>query len=314
MIYPSVYINNSAIIAFPVRLWLISILSAFLFAISISAQAVSQPDENTIVVESVKVYSFGKNVIVPKNAEEVLVFGGDVTIEGNIEGDVATFGGNVIQKQDAFIGGDVIIFGGAYKHERAEPLRTEGKESIVIGGFEDELRDLAHNPSQILSPHLTWGFFIQRLLAILFWFVVSLAITTIAPGAISRSVARFQLSVSKVAGVGLFGFLVFVFGVFGSLKFLPNYLGAVVSLMAGVLLVLAYVFGRVTLQVSAGKWLQKRFFPENMQYESIALLTGSLIWTILLSLPYIWTFALFFLFLASLGIILTARSVNWQKK
>lgn len=284
------------------------------FVSSVCAQTVTQPDENTIVAEGVQVLSFGKNVIVPKEAKGVLVIGGDAIIEGNVEGDVAAFGGNVIQKQDAYIGGDVIVFGGAYKHERLEPLRAEGKESVIFGGFEEEIRDLARNPSQILSPHLTFDFLIQRLLAVLFWFVVSLVITTIAPGSISRSVARFQLSVSKIAGVGLLGFLTFVFGVVGSLKFMPNYLGAVISLMAFVLLILAYVFGRVTLQVSAGKWIQKRILSANMQSESIALLIGAFVWTILLSLPYIWTFSLFFLFIISLGIILTARSAaSWQK-
>ncbi|MGI8470203.1 MAG: hypothetical protein ACR2N3_17310 [Pyrinomonadaceae bacterium] len=287
---------------------------ALLFTFSICAQSISQPDENTIVAEGVEVYSFGKNVVIPKNAKGVLAFGGDVIIEGSVEGDVAAIGGNIIQKQDAFIGGDVIIFGGTYKHERLEPLRATGKESIIIGGFEEEIRDLARNPAQILSPQLTWSFLVQRLLAILFWFVVSLAVVTIAPGAVSRSVARFQLSTSKIAGIGLLGFLTFIFGVFGSLKFLPNYLGVIVSLMAFVLLILSYVFGRVTLQVSFGKWLQKHILPENIQSESVALLVGAFVWTLLLSLPYIWTFSLFFLFIVSLGIILTARSATkWQK-
>lgn len=285
-----------------------AVLLILLTIVSLYAQSVSQPDENTIVAEGVKVYSFGKNVIIPKNAEEVLVFGGDVVIEGKVEGDVAAFGGNIIQKQDAFIGGDVIVFGGSYKHERAEPLRAEGKESIIFGGFEEELRDLTRNPGQIFSPQLSLRFLIQRLLSILFWFVVSLGITTLAPGAVSRSVARFQLSISKVAAVGMLGFLTFLFGVIGSLKFLPNYLGAVVSLMALVLLIMAYIFGRITLQVSAGKWFQKKFLPESVHSESVALLLGAVIWTTLLSLPYLWTFALIFLFVASLGIILTARS------
>lgn len=296
------------------RFWLAGFFCSLLLVFSVIAQTISQPDEHTIIAEGVEVYAVGKTVIVPKNAKGVLAFGGDVIVEGNIEGDVAAIGGNVIQKHDAVIGGDVIIFGGSYKHERAEPLRGAGKESVIVGGFEEELRDLGKNPSQILSPVLSWSFLIQRLLGVLFWFVVSLVITTIAPGAISRSVARFQLSVSRIAGIGLLGFLIFIFGVVGSLKFLPNYVGAVVSLMAVVLLILAYVFGRVTLQVSAGKWMQRKFLPENLQSESVALLIGAFVWTILLSLPYFWLFSLFFLFIVSLGIILTARSVTkWQK-
>ncbi len=314
MIYSNLQKINLDGAAFPIRKFFAVFISVFLFIFSICAQTVSQPDENTITAEGAEVYSFGKTVIIPKNAKGVLAFGGDVIIEGSVEGDVAAIGGNIIQKQDAFIGGDVIVFGGMYKHERAEPLRAAGKESIIFGGFEEELRDLARNPAQILSPRFSWAFLLQRLLSVLFWFVISLAVTTIAPGAVSRSVARFQLSTATVAGIGLLGFLIFIFGVFGSLKFLPNYLGAIVSLMATVLLILSYVFGRVTLQVSAGKWIQKRFLSEGKHSESVALLIGAFIWTLILSLPYIWTFALFFLFIISLGIILTARSsTKWQK-
>ncbi|MGI8555607.1 MAG: hypothetical protein ACR2LT_04540 [Pyrinomonadaceae bacterium] len=314
MIYSNFQITDFDSISFPVRKLFAGFFLIFLFVLSICAQSVSQPDENTIVAEGSQVLEFGKNVIVQKDAEDVCVIGGDVIIEGNVEGDVAAIGGNIIQKQDAFIGGDVIVFGGTYKHERAEPLRAAGKESIIVGGFEEELRDLARNPAQILSPQLTWAFLIQRLLSVLFWFVISLAVTTIAPGAVSRSVARFRLSTSKIAGIGLLGFLTFVFGVFGSLKFLPNYLGAIVSLMTFVLLILSYVFGRVTMQVSAGKWLQKQFLSDKKHSESVALLIGAFVWTFILSLPYIWAFALFFLFIVSLGIILTARSpISWQK-
>ena len=34
--------------------------------------------------------------------------GGDITVEGRVEGDVATIGGNIVQKENAYIGGEVI--------------------------------------------------------------------------------------------------------------------------------------------------------------------------------------------------------------
>jgi hypothetical protein len=80
------------------------------------------------------------------------------------------------------------------------------------------------------------------------------------------------------------------------------------------MLLLAYVFGRVALQVSAGKFILKRFWGDPKYSESIALFIGALFWTALLSLPYLWIFALLVLFVASLGIVLTSRSPNnWQK-
>jgi hypothetical protein len=275
------------------------------------------PDESTLTIEDAKdneIYSIGKTVVIKKAAKGVLSFGGDVIVEGRIEGDVAAIGGNIIQKEGAYIGGDVIVFGGAYRAESQKPLRGEGKETVMVAMFEQELRNFAQNPSQMLSPTLSWSFLAQRLLSVLFWFIISLALTTISPGAVSRAVARFQLSTLKVFAIGFLGFFVTIFGVIAGLNFLPDYLSAIIGLMALILLILGYVFGRVALQMSLGKILQKRFLPENKQSETVALLIGVLVWSIFLSIPYLWVIALMTLFSASIGLVLTARTAtNWQK-
>lgn len=283
-----------------------------------SQTQISTPDENTLIIDDapeMEVFSFGKTVIVKKHAKGVLSFGGDVIIEGKVDGEVATVGGSITQKENAEIGGDVIVFGGTYRPESAKPLRTEGRETIVFSVFEQEFRNLTQDPSQIFSPSFSLAFLAQRLLSILFWFIVSLAFTTIAPGAISRAVARFQLSTLKVFAIGFFAFLFTVIIAIGSLSVLPNFLSAIIGLMSFVLLLLAYFFGRVALQVSLGKLLQKQFLSEKSQSETMAIFIGVLIWTILLSVPYIWTFALLALFSAGIGLVLTARISNtWQKK
>ncbi len=287
------------------------------FALYAQTSVSISPDENTLIIENAKesdVFSFGKTVIVKQQAKGVLAFGGDIIVEGRVDGDVATIGGSVIQKETAFIGGDVITFGGTYRHESANPLRNAGRETIMYAGYEEELRNLTQNPSQIFAPSFSWAFLAQRVLSLLFWFVISLAVTTIAPGAISRAVARFQLSKLKIFAVGSVGFLITTISVTASLSFLPNYVSAIASLMAFVLLLLGYVFGRVALQVSVGKQLQKRLLPNNNHSETFALLIGTFVWTLLLSIPYVWTFALIALIAASVGLVLTARSTNdWQK-
>ncbi|MGI8788985.1 MAG: hypothetical protein ACR2HG_14680 [Pyrinomonadaceae bacterium] len=318
-----IYLNARTNLYADFRLPFKQILSGFIFillaALALYAQTTitDAHDEKTIVINHVtdgEIFSFGKNVIIKNQAKGVLVFGGDVIVEGNVEGDVATIGGSVIQKENASIGGDVIIFGGSYKPESREPLRAAGKETIMYAGYEDELRNLTQNPSQIFAPGFSWAFLAQRILSILFWFVISLALTTIAPGAVSRAVARFQLSMLKVVAIGFAAFVVTTLGVMAGLSFLPNYVSAIVSLMLFVSLVLSYVFGRVALQVSVGKRIQKYFLPESKHSETLALLLGAFVLTLLLSLPYIWTFVLIALFAASLGLVLTARSTNnWDK-
>ncbi len=278
---------------------------------------INQPDDQTIIFEEATdsdIYSFGKNVVVKKHAKSVLAFGGDVIIEGTIEGDVGTIGGSIIQKEDASIGGDVIIFAGTYRPESKTPLRNPDKETVMIAAFEEEFRNLVQNPSQIFAPSFSISFLAQRILSVFFWFIVSLALTTLAPGAVSRAITRFQLSTLKVFAIGFAAFWVTTLGIFIGLKLFPNYLTAIAGLMAFVLLMLGYVFGRVALQVSVGKQLQKRFLPDSKHSETLALLLGALIWTFFLSIPYLWIFALIALIAASLGLVLTARSTNnWQK-
>ncbi len=277
-----------------------------------------KPEEKTVIVEDapeLEVLSFGKTVVVKKEAKGVFSFGGDVIIEGRVSGDVATMGGTIFQKEDAFIGGAVMAFGGSYKPESKTPLRGADAETVMYAGYEEELRNLSQNPGSIFSPAFSWSFLALRFLGIPFWFIISFAFTTLSPGAVSRAVARLQLSAVKIVAVGFSAFVATTLGAMASVLFLPNYVNAIVGLMLFVFLILAYVFGRVALQVSVGKRLQKYLLPERFQSETVAVLIGVIVWTILLSIPYLLAFALLFLLSASTGLILTARSSakNWQK-
>jgi hypothetical protein len=42
-------------------------------------------------------------------------------------------------------------------------------------------------------------------------------------------------------------------------------------------------------------------------------LIGVAIWSVFLSIPFVWVFALSTLFAASIGLVLTARGNNWHK-
>ncbi len=269
-----------------------------------------QDDGQTLVIDNapdMNVISFGKKVVIRGKAKEVFAWGGDVVVEGTVESDVATLGGSVIQKQDGKIGGAVIVIGGAYRPEGAEPMRGADKETVVFGMFEEEFRDLAKNPSQILSPSFTPAFFAQRILSALFWFIVTFTFVSLAPGSVSRAIARTNLTPLKVFGIGGGMFALFGLFVIVSLRYMPDYLGAVVSLMAFVLLLLAYVFGRIVLQVSLGKAIQKYLGFSIARSEPAAILLGVLAWTVILSIPYLWTMAAFALFIAGVGLVATGR-------
>jgi hypothetical protein len=300
---------------FDLRIFLAAGVLILIGAVFSFAQ-ISTSSPNAFTVEDApdqEIVCYGKTVIVKSRAKGVLAIGGDVIVEGRVTGDVGAIGGSVFQKEGSYIGGDVFIIGGKYKSDSPNPLREEGRETVMYAGYEEELRDLSQNPASLFAPHFSLAFLAQRLLSVLFWFVVSLGLATIAPGAVSRAVARFQLSTLKVIAIGVAAFLLTTIGVVGSLSVLPNYLSAVFGLMAFVLLMLAYVFGRVALHVSVGKFLQKHLLGGKNSSEALSILIGVVAWTLLLSVPYVWTLALFVLFSAGIGLVLTARSQrNWQ--
>jgi hypothetical protein len=294
-------------------------LVLLLFQLVIFAQTngiTTSDDQKTLIIEDAKdseILSFGKNVIIKQHAKGVFAFGGDIIIEGKVDEDVAVIGGSITQKEGAYIGGDVIVWGGTYQPETQKPLRNPEKQTVIIGVFEEEFRNFAQNPTQLFSTELTWTFLLWRILSILFWFGISFAFTTISPGGISRAVARFQLSTLKVLAIGMSAFLLTTIGIMAGVAFLPGYLSGIIGLMTLFLLMLAYVFGRVALQVSLGKLLQKNFLPESKHSETLAILLGVIAWTIILSIPYVWIFALLLLFSASIGLVFTARSkISWQ--
>ena len=278
---------------------------------SAAASMSTSEDGRTLYVDDapeMRVIAFSKTVIIRKRAKEVFVWGGDVHVEGDVDGDVAVIGGSVIQGEKASIGGAVIVFGGSYRPESRTPLRGEGKETVVFGMFEEELRGIAENPSQIFAPSFSPVFLAQRIVSVIFWFIVTFGAATISPGAVGRSVARFQLSSLKIFALGLLGMVLSIALVIAGVGVLPDYLTAVFGLMIFALLMLAYVFGRVTLQMSLGKLIQKRFFPEGRRSEALAAFIGVFVWTALLSVPYLWTLAVIALFAAGIGLVFTARS------
>lgn len=261
------------------------------------------------------VFGVGRSVRVRGTVRHgVMAFGGDVIIEGRVEGDVATVGGSVFQAEGSYIGGDVMVLGGAYHHGKAAPGRNPASKTIMFAGYEQELRALVHDPAQLLRPNFSLGFFGLRLLAVLFWFVVSLALTAVTPGSVGRAAARLQLTSLRVALIGLLGALVLVPGVIVSLHFLPPVLGLLVGFTALILLLLSYLFGRVVIHAATGRWLQRALLCEEGRSESVALLLGATFWAVALALPYVWPLVVAGLLITSLGLALTARyRVSWKR-
>jgi hypothetical protein len=260
------------------------------------------------------VFGMGQSIRITGSVKEgAIAFGGDVIVEGTVDGDVASIGGSVIQREGSRIGGDVIVIGGIYHHGKAAPGRDPKSVTIMYAGYEDQLRHVMREPFSLLRPQLSAIFLGTRLLAILVWFIIALALTAVMPNTVSRAVARLQLTSLRVAVIGLLGSIVVTLGVFVSLLVLPPVIGAVISIMALLLVIVATLFGRVVIFLATGRWLQRHFLPR-LQSESVTLLLGVTFWVVMASLPYVWPIIIAGLLVVSLGLALTARyRMSWKK-
>ena len=184
----------------------------------------------------------------------------------------------------------------------------------MIAGYEQELRELARHPASLLTPEFSFSYIGLRLVAVLFWFVVSIALTAVTPGAVSRGAARLQLTFARVALIGLLAGVLMGPGVMTSLHYLPPILGLLVWFTALLLLLLSYLFGRVVIHAATGRWLQRLLLSEEKRSESVALLLGAGFWAVVLALPYVWPLLVTGLVIVSLGLSLTARyRLNWKR-
>jgi hypothetical protein len=302
----------------------LAVLCALLCAVvAVSARApsvrVAENDPTTLIVEgddTKDVFGMGRNVIVRGRVKHgVMAFGGDVFVEehGRVEGDVGVIGGTITQRENSYIGGDVLVIGGAYHHGKKAPGRDPASKTIMFAGYEEELRELGRNPASLLEPKWTVASFGLRVLSILFWFIVSLGLTAATPGAIGRAASRLQLTSLRVAVIGLLAAFVLTFGVPVALHVLPPVLGLFVGALSILLLLVAYLFGRVAIHAATGRWLQRLLLREEQRSESIALLLGAAFWAVVLSLPYVWAFAVAALVVTSLGLALTVRyRIGWK--
>jgi hypothetical protein len=298
-------------------------ISCFALLLFWIAAAFAQPtaekpgDPQARVIDGVTnttVFGVGQSIRITGSVKEgAIAFGGDVIVEGSVDGDVAAIGGSVIQREGSRIGGDVIVLGGIYHHGKAATGRDPQSVTIMYAGYEDQLRHVMREPFSVLQPQLNSKFFGYRLLAALFWFVISLAFTAVMPNTVSRAVARLQLSSLRVAVIGLVGSIVMTIGVFLCLLLLPSVLGVVISILALLMVLVATLFGRVVIFAATGQWLRRRLWP-TLHSESVTLLLGVAFWVLLASLPYVWPLIICGLLVVSFGLALTARyRIRWQR-
>src|ERR1044071_5209923 len=117
------------------------LFALLLWVLVLVGVASAQNAKDTLVISGANegpVVGLGKSVRITGSAQEAVSLGGDVIVEGVVDGDVAAVGGSVIQKAGARIGGDVMVIGGSYRSEDPHPNRNPDSMTMMYAGRSEE--------------------------------------------------------------------------------------------------------------------------------------------------------------------------------
>ena len=176
------------------------------FSVSLGARpSRSEIQRRPYVVEGVSdtiAYGLGRSLRINGTAKGAFALGGDVIVHGTVEGDVAAIGGSVIQLEGSRIDGDVMVVGGniimrqrllvaSLSHDnyiRRLRRRIKSHHALASGFLRAALVRRLHG-----LPAARDSLLVHR----------SLALTAAIPGTISRGIARLQLTLGRVAIIGV---------------------------------------------------------------------------------------------------------------
>lgn len=150
--------------------------------------------------EARKMVKIGSDVIVEEGmrVSEAVAVGGDVTVNGVVEGDAVAVGGLVILGPKAVVGGDVVSVGGAIKKEEGAQIRGDIIEVNIPG-----ISSVVNLFSKGNWRGWSWAFKIISFIGLLALALLLVAIVPKPFGLISATVRKNTLNVILWGVVGL---------------------------------------------------------------------------------------------------------------
>jgi hypothetical protein len=190
-----------------------------------------------------------------------VVFGGDVNVAGEVDGNVTVAGGNGIisgtvngsitaldanlhLESSAYISGSIQVVGGSVKRDMGAVVRGSVDQGINPQHFSTSQFNVMESPSDFPWSHL------------LFWVLASIAVTALFPRhvALVRRAARDSLPSAFLVGA-----LSAIVGLLLAIGLFFTCLGIPLALLVAAALVIASVVGTIAL----GLWLGERLLGQS---------------------------------------------------
>lgn len=251
-------------------------------------------------------YAEGVHVGPDERVQEVVAFGGDVHVEGEVAGDATAFGGNVFVADGGVVEGDAISFGGRVQVAPAGRIEGGRIQMGVPGVSPPKKASLPSTAAGSVGALAAAGLFdslLRRLVVFLSFAGAGVLVVGLFPKRVSRTAHALEQSPIRTVLVGALGsgFLVlfsllFAIATFG--------LGLPLSLLMVGLLGLAWLLGFVGLCQAVGDQLPLKEKPHGRW---LAFLVGTLLITMVGSLPVVGWLVVGAASVVSIGAALSSR-------
>jgi hypothetical protein len=257
------------------------------------------------------VISFGGRVTVEgKVRESIIVFGGSLALSGEVGDTVVGFGSNITLKSTALIKGDIASIGGTLSKEPGcvivgDTVYFKGGEAISKL-FRGSIFSFPFLPIILIIKLI--GFFV--------WLLIGLFMAALFPHQLSRASSQVRSAFWPVVGTGLislilFGGLVVVFALLSIVL-----IGIPFLLMLGAFGLALKIFGQVALFYFFGESLGKSFGQKSPS-PAAAVVIGLIIVSFFKFIPILGFLFSFCLSIIGWGITIRTRfgtRENWLKR
>ena len=257
------------------------------------------------------IIAFGGNVTVEgKVKENVVAFGGSITVSGEVGDSIVGIGSMITLRSTAVVKGDVVSMGGALNKE----------PGCVIQ------RDTVYFKSSELFPKLFKGglfsfpfgpiILILKLISMFIWLLLALVIAAVFPRQVSLASSQIRAAFWPVVGTGLVALILFagLIITFALLSFVLIGIPFLLFLIA--LGIIIKIFGQVVLFYFFGESLGKAFGSKSIAPVA-AVVLGLIVISFIKFIPILGFLFSFFLSILAWGVVIRTKfgtAENWLKR
>jgi len=257
------------------------------------------------------IVSFGGHVTVEGTVREnIILFGGSLILSGEVGDSVVSFGSNVTLKSTAAIKGDIASIGGILNKEPGCVI--EG-DTVYFKGGEAVSKLFA---GSIFSFPLMPIILVIKLIGFFVWLLIGLVMAALFPRQLSLASSQIRSAFWPVVGTGLialilFGGLVIVFALLSLVL-----IGIPFLLLLGALGLAVKIFGQVALFYFFGESVGKSFGGKSIA-PAAAVVIGLIVVSFFKFIPILGFLFSFCLSVIGWGVTIRTKfgtRENWLKK